>query len=141
MSDGGLRAALTLRERDVRDAERALQESLNAREAAKKALDDALGAIRELHDTRAKDEAAWMERARRVTVAELAWQDRHAREWDARLGDLRTRVVEARRRETEARARVTEARRTLGAALDAARVVGERLAAHEAERARRREGE
>lgn len=141
MSDGGLRAALTLRERDVRDAERALQASLDAYESAKKALDHALGAIRELHDTRAKDEAAWRERARRVTVAELAWQDRCAREWDARLGDLRTCVVEARRRETEARARVTEARRTLGAALDAARVVGERLAAHEAERTRRREGE
>ena len=75
------------------------------------------------------------------TVAELTRLDRRAQEWDARLTDARQRVRAARQRETEARTRVTEARRALGAALDAARVVGERLAAHEAEVARRREGE
>lgn len=141
MSDGGLRAALTLRERDVRDAERALRESLAAHSAAKNALDDALGATRALHDRRAQEEASWAERSQHTTVAELAWHDRCAREWDARLADARRRVSEARRSETEALTRVTEARRALGAALDAARVVSERLAAHEAEDTRRRDAE
>lgn len=141
MSDGGLRAALALRERDVRDAERALQDSLTLHAAAQKALDDALGATRALYDLRAKAETAWTERPPRTTVAELTRHDRRAQEWDARLTDARQRVRAARQRETEARTRVTEARCALGAALDAARVVGERLAAHEAEVARRREGE